>query len=398
MIYTTPHTKPSDYIIGTSTEDYDIGKKGSDRILLTSVIALMIFGIMAVYSAIAYFAQSNNSTAGNYIIEHLTKLGVAFFVMMLTSKIDYHTIAKYSRFAVVISWILLVGVLLYGNMVFGAKRWLEIGGFSFQPSSFASVALLTHISVMLDQKQNYIKDFKRSFVPIMIWIIITCTLIGVQDFSTAGVLFCLCLLIMFIGRISFSHLSGLVIIGMIGAAALVFQSQERQSRLNQYINQIVVINSENFDMNEGYQTQQAHIAIAKGGLFGVGVGKSTQRNFLPAPYNDFIFAIIAEEYGFMGSMVLVLIFTLILIRGLVYIAKKAPDVTGTLMASAFTLAIVFYGFVNAGVASGLLPVTGLPMPFVSYGGSNMLFTGVMVGILLNISKKHKRPTFNPALN
>jgi cell division protein FtsW len=143
-------------------------------------------------------------------------------------------------------------------------------------------------------------------------------------------------------------------------------------------------------LDEGYQAQQAQIAIAQGQITGVGIGKSTQRDFLPAPYNDFIFAIIAEEYGLIGSLGLILIYTLILIRGVVFIARKAPDSLGMLLATACTLMVVMYGFVNAGVASGILPVTGLPMPFVSYGGTSMLFSGAMVGILLNVSKS-KRP-------
>jgi cell division protein FtsW len=191
---------------------------------------------------------------------------------------------------------------------------------------------------------------------------------------------------MFVGRISMMQLSTLILIGVMGAGVLIWQSPERQSRIDQYVDQVVEINSTKFNIEEGYQAQQAHIAIAQGELFGVGMGKSTQRNFLPAPYNDFIFAIIAEEYGLFGSGLVILIFTVILFRGIAKIAKNAPDIMGMLIAVGCTLTIVLYGFINAGVASGLLPVTGLPMPFVSYGGTNILFAGIMVGILMNISK------------
>jgi cell division protein FtsW len=381
--------------MGTSPDDIDTPKQGSDRVLLVSVIILMVFGVLAVYSAIAYFAESNQTTAGSLVFGHIMKLGIAFIVMLIASKFDYHLLIRFSRFGIILSWLLLIGVMLFGNEVFGAKRYLDIGGYNFQPSAFAAVALLVHVAVLLDEKQDYIKDFKKAFLPIMFWVVITCALIGIEDFSSAAILMAMSLLVMFIGRISMMQLGTLVVIGLIGASALIMQSPERQSRIHQYVNQIVDINSEEFNGEEGYQAQQAHIAIAQGEVFGVGIGKSTQRDFLPAPYNDFIFAIIAEEYGLLGSISLIFLFTLIFFRGMAKIAKNAPDISGTLIAVACTLMITIYGFVNAGVASGLLPVTGLPMPFVSYGGSSMITAGLMIGILLNISKhdRKKRPVF-----
>ncbi|MGM0587141.1 MAG: FtsW/RodA/SpoVE family cell cycle protein [Bacteroidota bacterium] len=392
MLYTTPHSNSGadSYILGQSAEDMDTPSQGSDRYVLMAVIALMMFGVLAVYSSIAYFAETKGTTAGSLITGHLFKIGIAFVVMLLLSKFDYHKLAKFSRLGVIISWILLVAVLLFGSETFGAKRSLNVAGFSFQPSSLASLALLLHVSVLLYEKQEYIKDLKRSFVPILFWITTTCALIGIEDFSSAGLLFSICLLLMFIGRVSMLHLGTIVMIGMLGGTALVMSSPERQSRINHYVDQIVDIKSNAFALGEGYQAQQAQIAIAQGQITGVGIGKSTQRDFLPAPYNDFIFAIIAEEYGLVGSLGLILIYTLILIRGVVFIARKAPDSLGMLLATACTLMVVMYGFVNAGVASGILPVTGLPMPFVSYGGTSMLFSGAMVGILLNVSKS-KRP-------
>lgn len=394
MIYTTPNKKVSS-ILGTAPNEIDTPKQGSDRILLIAVIFLMVSGVLAVYSAIAYFAESQQTTAGALVVRHVVKLGIAFLVILIFSKIDYHFWSKLSRIGVMLSWVLLILVSIYGAEVFGARRSLNIAGFSFQPSSLAIVSLLIHISVMLQQKQGYIKDFKRVFIPIMIWVSITCGLIAIEDFSSAALLMGMCILLMFIGRISTIQLGTLVLIGAIGASAFVIQSAERQSRLDQYFDQIKDIKSNEFIVEEGYQAQQAHIAIAQGEIFGVGIGKSTQRDFLPAPYNDFIFAIIAEEYGLLGSIFLIMLFTVILFRGMAVTAKHAPDVLGTLLAIAATLMLTLYGFVNAGVASGLLPVTGLPMPFISYGGSSMIFAGVMVGILLNISKHNteKNPVF-----
>ncbi|MFD2532904.1 FtsW/RodA/SpoVE family cell cycle protein [Gracilimonas halophila] len=388
MIYTSPHSNISN-IIGTSAEDIDTRKQGSDRFLLMSVVILMTFGMLAVYSSIAFFAETKSTTAGQLIVGHLTKLGIAFFVMLIVSKINYHTIAKFSRIGMVLSLVLLVAVLAFGTEQFGAKRWLNVAGFSFQPSMVATVALIVHVSVLLSEKQEYIKDFMKSFIPIMFWVILTCALIGIEDFSSAGILLVVCLVLMFVGRVSVIQLGSLVAIGVLGGALLLGQSANRQDRIEQYITQIKDIPSEQILQGSGYQAQQAHIAIAKGELLGVGIGKSSQRDFLPAPYNDFIFAIIAEEYGLIGAMSLIFIFTLILIRGIVFVARNAEDHLGSLLAVACTLTIVLYGFVNAGVASGILPVTGLPMPFVSYGGTSMLFAGLMIGILLNISKHNR---------
>ena len=287
------------------------------------------------------------------------------------------------------SILLLIAVMIFGTEEFGARRWLSLGGFSFQPSTVATVALLLHVSVLLSDKQDYIKDFKKTFLPIMVWVTVTCGLIGIEDFSSAGILMGICLIMMFIGRVSVLQLGTMVAIAVLGGVLLINASGNRQDRIDQYLTQIKDIETERILDGTGRQAQQAHIAIAKGELLGVGIGKSTQRDFLPTPYNDFIFAIIAEEYGIAGAMALIALFSLILIRGVVFIARKAEDTLGSLLAVGCTLSIVLYGFVNAAVASGLLPVTGLPMPFISYGGTNMVFAGILVGIMLNISK-HQR--------
>lgn len=373
-----------------SAGDKPESERGSDRVILVSVILLMVIGVLAVYSSIYYFAESNQASAMSMILEHIIKLVIAFVIIMIVSKFDYHKVVHFSRLGVLVSWGALIAMMIFGVEVFGAKRSLSLGFFSFQPASLATIALLVHLSVLISEKQDYIKDFKLAFLPIMFWVVITCGLIGIEDFSSAALLLSLSMILMFIGRINALQLGGLVAIGALGASVLVLQSPERIDRVTQHLEQVKEIKAENFDLYQGYQTQQAQIAIARGRLTGVGMGQSTQRSFLPAPYNDFIFAIIAEEYGLAGSLVLILIFTVILIRGFAFIARRAPDPLGTLLAVSATSLIVIYGFVNAGVASGLLPVTGLPMPFVSYGGSNLVFTGLMVGILLNVSKFSKR--------
>lgn len=358
----------------------------SDRWLLVSVIMLMMAGLVAVYSSIAYFAETKFTTAGSLVGGHAAKIVISLLVMIIVSKIDYKIIARLSRYALLLSWLFLIIVTLYGTEVFGARRALNLGAFSFQPSSLATVSLLVYVAHLVTQKQDYIRDFKRTFLPVMVWVLVTCALIGLEDFSSAALLLAMCLMIMFVGRISVLHITALVLIGVIGAGAILSLSSERQSRLTNYVEQVRHIESSEFQLGSGYQAQQAHIAIAQGGLLGVGIGKSTQRDFLPAPYNDFIYAIITEEYGLLGAGVVMLLYVVILFRGIAVIAKRASDTLGMLLAVGCTLGVTMYALVNAGVATGLLPVTGLPMPFISYGGTSMLFSGILIGILLRISK------------
>ena len=251
MIYTTPNSGTGS-ILGTSPEEIDTPRQGSDRFLLTAVIVLMIFGVLAVYSSIAWFAETRGTTAGTLVTGHLVKLAIAMVVMLIASKIDYHLVARYSRAAVIISWVLLVAVLIYGEVVFGARRSLTIGGISFQPSSVAIVSLLVHVAVLLHEKQEYIKDFKRSFLPILFWVMPTFFLIGMEDFSSAVLLLAICLILMFIGRISTVQIATFVLIGAIGAGALLSSSDERQSRVQEYVGQITQINSSSFEPGAGY--------------------------------------------------------------------------------------------------------------------------------------------------
>ena len=358
----------------------------SDRWLLAGVVMLMMAGLLAVYSSIAYFAETKNTTAGALVGGHAIKLVISVLVMVTVSKIDYAIIARLSRYFLLLSWFFLVIVTLYGTEVFGARRALHIGAFSFQPSSLAMVSLLVYVAWLVSSKQKYVDDFKRTFLPIMIWVLITCFLVGLEDFSSAALLLLMCLVVMFVGRVSVWHITALLLVGLLGAGLLLLPSAERQSRLTNYVQQVRHIESSEFRLTSGYQAQQAHIAIAQGRLLGVGIGKSTQRDFLPAPYNDFIYAIIIEEYGLLGGGVILMLYVLILFRGIAVIAKRARDQLAMLMAVGCTLGVTMYAFVNAGVATGLLPVTGLPMPFISYGGTSMLFSGIMIGILLHISK------------
>lgn len=390
-----PPNNTHGFIVDNSNDEKDLARS-SDRWILISVIALAIWGMLAVFSSTAYFAELKNTTAQAMLISHLFKVIIAFFVLIIFSKLPLKVIMKAGKPMLFLSWGLLIFVTIYGTEVWGAKRFLNVAGFSFQPSSLATVALLMHLIDMIElkQKDNKIRSLPNAFLPMMIYVVVTCALIGIEDFSSAGVLMVLSLMVMFMGGVNKLHLGALVLIGALGAGILVSSSAARSARVTNYFEQVVRINSDKLEPGAGYQSQQAYIAIARGQLTGVGMGKSAQRDFLPAPYNDFIFAIIAEEYGLFGASFILVLFTIVLIRGVIFVARTANTLSGQLLAATFTITFVLYGFVNAAVATGLFPVTGLPMPFVSYGGTSMLFSGLMIGVVLNISKKKQTDHLN----
>ncbi|MEM6335032.1 MAG: putative peptidoglycan glycosyltransferase FtsW [Bacteroidota bacterium] len=363
----------------------------SDRGLLFAVSGLALLGVVAVYSAITFLAETKAGGAtGSFLFRHLAYTGAALTVMVAASQIDYHKLVRWAMPALGITIGLLVFVQLAGVVSGGATRWLRIGSFTLQPSEFARVALLLHVAFLLAKKQAYIADFKFGFMPLLFWILPVTVLIGAQDLSTAALLFATCTALCFVARVRVLHLSGLfaVLAGL--AVMLLLVSPNRMQRVEAWIGKDLSAQTDQAevmsDQAEGYQARQAKIAIATGGLTGRGPGKSIQRDFLPAPYNDFIFAIVAEEYGLIGAGVLLAAFFFLLYRGFLTVAQRAPDPLGLFLGVGITTTIVLYGLVNAGVAVGLLPVTGLPLPFVSYGGTALIANGALMGVLLNVSK------------
>lgn len=369
----------------------------ADKYVVWVVMGLAAIGVVAVYSAITYLAEVRAGTdPEQFLVRHLVRVGIAFGVMGVVSLIDYRTLARYSRLGLVGALLLLLAVKIMGAFSAGADRWLEVAGFGFQPSDLARVALVFYVAVLLVQKQEYVKSFGRAFLPILVWVFGTILLIGIDDLSTSAVLLLAVMLMCFIGRVSALQIAGLGVLGAVLAAGLIVTSPHRAARLEAYVGaSLFDETSTEHVMNprgELYQSQQARIAFAVGGVTGVGPGKSVQRDFLPAPYNDFIFAIVAEEYGLIGAFLLLFGFCVLLFRGYLRIARDAPDPLGLVLAVGFTTLLVTYGFVHAAVSCGLLPVTGLPMPFVSYGGTSMVANGVMVGVLLNISRQSEKRT------
>jgi cell division protein FtsW len=369
----------------------------ADKYVIWVVLGLSAVGVVAVYSAVTYLAEVRAETTPEaFLAGHVLRVGVALGAMGVVSLIDYRTLARWSRLGLLIALGLLVAVKVVGLFTPGADRWLSIGGMAFQPSDLARVALVFYVAVLLAQKQDYIKSFARTFLPILVWAFATVVLIGLDDLSTSVVVLVAIMLMAFVGRVSVGQILTLGLVGAVLAGGLIMTSKHRAERIESYLGVKIFAHTDSTHVmdaqGEGYQAQQARIAFALGGLTGQGPGKSMQRDFLPAPYNDFIFAIIAEEYGVFGAFGLLFGFCVLLFRGYLRIARDAPDPLGLFLAVGFTTLIVTYGFIHAGVACGLLPVTGLPMPFVSYGGTSMLANGIMAGVLLNISRQVKRRT------
>ena len=364
----------------------------ADKYVVWIVLMLSAVGVVAVYSAISFLAETKASgDTERFLLRHVARLGLSFGVMVAFSLIDYRKLAGFSRIALIFSLMLLVAVQIVGVASGGAERWLRIGSFGFQPSDLAKVALIFYVAVLLTRKQAYIKSFSRAFIPIFVWILITCGLIGMEDLSTAALVVVTTVVMCFVARASIVHLGGLLAISTALALVLLLASPQRAARVESYFGMKIFPNTSTeyvFDQQaEGYQAQQARIAFALGGITGVGPGKSVQRDFLPAPYNDFILAIIAEEYGLLGAFALLGLFVALLFRGFLRIARRAPDPLGLLLGVGFTTMAVMYAFVHAAVACALLPVTGLPLPFVSYGGTSMVAMGMMLGIVLSISRR-----------
>ena len=363
----------------------------ADKYVVWVVVALAAAGMVAVYSAVTYLAEVRAGTEPvHFLVNHLIRVGIALGTMGVVSLIDYRTLARYSRVILIGTLVLLLVAKVAGLLSEGADRWLQVAGVEFQPSELARLALVFYVAVLLVQKQEYVKSFGRTFLPILVWVVLTVGLIGLDDLSTASVVLLSVLVMCFVGRVSVIQIFGLGLLGGAMAFALIAGSPDRAARVEAYLGTDLFASADPEHVmdaqGEQYQSRQARMAFAVGGLTGVGPGRSVQRDFLPAPYNDFIFAIIAEEYGLIGALVLLLGFCVLLFRGYLRIARDAPDPLGLILAVGFTTMIVTYGFVHAGVACGLLPVTGLPMPFVSYGGTSLLANGIMAGGLLNISR------------
>jgi cell division protein FtsW len=351
-----------------------------DPIIWFIVLILSVFSILVVYSAtgsLAYKMMGGNTEY--YLIKHSVLVALSLGAIWVAHRIDFRYYSKISRLLLWLSVPLLLFTWLFGTNINEASRWITIPiiNQAFQPSDLAKLALIVTLASMLSKRQNDIADFQKAIIPMLFWIGLICGLIALTNISSAILLFLTCMLVLFIGRVPVKYLMMLVLIGAMFGSISFFVGQRGGTAMNRI--QDYVTNDTPF------QAKQAYVAIASGGFFGKGPGQSDQRNFLPHPYSDFIFAIIVEEYGMLGGGIILLLYLALLYRGM----KAAEDndrAYGGLLSAGLSFTIVIQAIVNMGVAVGLGPVTGLTLPFISMGGTSQLFAGLTLGIILSVSR------------
>ena len=360
-----------------------------DRTIWLIVFILSIFSLLAVYSStgtLAYRYQSGNTTY--YLLKHLVILGFGLVLMYLSHLVKYTYYSKISAIALIITIPLLAITLLGGTNLNEATRWLTLPGtnITFQTSDFAKLALIMYVARILSRKQAEIKSFKSAFVPVILPVLFVCGLILPANFSTAGLLFASCCFLMFIGRIDIKYILSLAGIGLVcfGLYVAIAYATGNTGRIETWKSRV-----ERFaDGNESdnYQANQAKIAVATGGILGVFPGNSVQRNYLPHPYSDFIYAIIIEEYGLIGGVLVIILYLILFFRVIRFI-HHSPMAFGTLLSVGCTFLLVFQAMINMAVAVNIFPVTGQPLPMLSMGGTSIWFTSISIGIILSVSRQ-----------
>jgi cell division protein FtsW len=372
-------------------------KTGGDRYIWLVVIFLSIISLLAVYSSTGTLAfKYRGGNMEYYFIRQAGMIGLALLLMYVAHRINYGYYSRMALLLLIISVPLLAITLLFGVQINDARRWLTIPGtgISFQTSDLAKLALILYLARALAKNQGNIKDFKTGFLPVMIPALLVCGLIAPSNLSTAAILFATCLLLMFIGRVNMKYIALMAVAGLtlLALIILIAQLTSFHARVDTWISRVTDFIGGG---EEQYQVQQAKIAIAHGGIFGVGPGNSTQRNFLPSPYADFIYAIIIEEYGFIGAVVLVLLYLFFLLR-CITIFVRCPGAFGAFLAVGLSFGLVVQALINMAVVVNLLPTTGVTLPLVSMGGTSLWFTSLAIGIILSVSRNVEEEKDEPA--
>lgn len=365
-----------------------------DKIVWLVVLLLAILSILTVYSSIVTLAYKyKDGDTIYYLIKHLIILVVGFGLMLGAHNLNYKYYSRISQLAIYISVPLLAITLIFGANINDASRWLVIPVINqtFQTSDLAKLALIMYLARLLYKKQDNIQDFKAAFVPIMLPVLLVCGLILPANFSTSAMLFTTSLIIMFIGRVNIKYILSLIGIGLTSLILLLAIASAKPDllpRMGTWAKRIESFSAGGTDGN--YQADQAKIAIASAYPFGKGPGGSTQRNFLPHPYSDFIYAIVIEEYGLAGGVFVIILYLILFYRG-IKIAQKAEKSFGTFLAVGLSFSLVFQAMINMAVAVNLFPVTGQPLPLVSMGGTSIWFTCLAIGVILSVSRKSDKP-------
>jgi cell division protein FtsW len=355
------------------------------RVFLVIVLALIVGGIVMVLGA-----TSGISKNYSLIFSHIFKVGLALAAMLITVLVPYEKYKKFSKIMLVVGIMLLIYTLIKGINIKGASRWINIGGFSFQPAEFVKILIVIHLANLIDKKGEMIKDFKRGYIPTLFWIFLTVFLIILQpNLSTSGLIIVVGFSLLYVSGASLKHLGiTLVIVALLGSAVMMSYSHGR-ARIYHFLGLTE-------DTQVNIQSYQANIALGSGGLDGRGLGNTRQSDlFLPEAYGDFIYAIIGEQFGFLGTVFVLIIYLFLMTIGVI-ISYKCRDRFGQLLGFGLTLVISLNAFVNMAVVSGAAPVTGITLPFISFGGSSIIAFSAAVGIIANIGITYAREKDNIA--
>lgn len=361
-----------------------------DKVIWTIVIFLSLVSLLAVYSAtgsLAYREQGGHTEY--YLFKQLSVLGIGLLIIYFAHRVNYTIYSRAAQIGFIISIPLLIYTLAFGHNINDASRWirLPIINLTFQTSDVAKLAIFMYVSRQLSKRQHVITDFRKGFLPIIIPVCVICMLIMPANMSTALLLGASCMILCFIGRVPVRFLASMVIAGavlilLLFAFAKLTGNEMRTKTWEARMEHFFVTESKD---DLPYQVQQANIAIAGGGILGKGPGNSTQRNFLPHAYSDYIYATIIEEYGIFGAFLILMAYMLLLLRS-IRIYRKCPYAFGAFLAVGLSVTLVIQALTNMAVNVGLFPVTGVTLPLVSMGGSSVIFTSLAIGIILSVSR------------
>lgn len=360
-----------------------VKKTTPDFILVIVILALLSLGLIMVYSASAVWADYRFDDSFYFAKRQLLFAIIGLIAMFFIMNIDYWAWRSWSKVILITCFVLLIAVLIpgIGNVRNGSRSWIGVGAFSIQPSEFMKLAMIIYLAKFLSENQKNITSFKKGLVPSLGLVFTAFALIMLQpDLGTGTVMVGTCLIMIFVSGARIAHFIGLGLIGLAGFVGLIAAAPYRIKRITAFLDPW------EDPLGSGFQTIQSLYAIGPGGLFGLGLGQSRQKFFyLPEPQTDFIFAILVEELGFIGGAFVLLLFALLLWRG-IRTALNAPDLYGSFLAVGIISMVAFQVMINIGVVINLIPVTGITLPFFSYGGSSLTLMLMAMGILLNISR------------
>lgn len=354
-----------------------------DFVLMFMMFVLLCIGLVMVFSASSIADIAKSGDAFYTFKKQLTWAGLGFLAMIFMMNYDYHKLRKYAGPTVIIAIILLIIVLFMPDKN-GARRWIGIGSLGFQPSEVAKLAIILYMASSISNKRNNIKSFFRGVLPyILVGGLMFVLILEEPNLSIAGTIMIVVFLMLIAAGARPAHLGLLAVLGSVAAVVFTISEDYRYKRLTAFLDPW------KDPLDTGFQAIQSLYALGSGGLTGLGLGKSRQKYFyIPEPQNDFIYSIIGEELGFLGTSIILFLFIILIWRG-IKIAINAPDTFGSLMAAGITALIAVQTIINIAVATSSMPITGIPLPFISAGGSSLVFMMMFIGILLNISRYEK---------